>query len=94
MGEERYPDELLELCKGYVKHSLESAEKASEMEQNYTVEQIDHAVSDVVEQTLQNIDDGTREVNLYVTVLSLGKAVRSEEMVQFAQERLQSMGEG
>lgn len=73
--------ELEDLCKEVLKTELEVSEKVIKIQDEYETEEIEQAVSDVVEVVLENVEDPAREERVYKLMIQLGQSFNSDRLV-------------
>lgn len=86
--------EAKELSKEVMKSELNAAEKIEKLNNNYSVEEINDAMSMVVEDMMDNVESESRKEKVFLLVHQVGQAVGSEQMSRQGAQMYEEWSEG
>lgn len=82
--------DIEETCKKILKHELKASEYMDVLMEE-DVEEVEDAMSNVVERLLEKMDGGKREIRLYHLMAQIGQTVGSEKMMIFGQRKIEEV---
>lgn len=86
-------NELEKKCADIIKSELRVSEEVEHINDNYSPEEVDEAMVNVVNVVVGNVDDPVREAKVYKLTLQLGQALVSRNLVAFARKSLEEWQE-
>lgn len=71
-----------EMARTILKNELEASEMMVELGTEYSIEEVNQAFSEVVNETVSKVEDKEREASIYQLVYVLGEQLGSESMAK------------
>lgn len=82
-----------ELAKDVIRNELKAAESMDELDSDFTKEEINDAMEDVLSVLIENVEDPSREASIYQLIYTVGQRIGSSEMARRGKELLEEFVE-
>jgi len=84
-------DELKDKTDEVLEYEFRSHELIKDITENYRQENVEQAIIESVEDLLERVDTSDREAACYILAYQLGRAIESDKLVAYADEKVQEL---
>lgn len=81
------------LSEDVIRNELKAAEAMDELVNNYSNEEINEAMEDVLSMLLNNIEDPSRKASVFQLIFTIGQRIGSEEMARRGKELYEELAQ-
>lgn len=86
-------DKAVELAEDVIRNELKAAEAMDDLVNDYSNEEINEAMEEVLGTLIENVEDPSREASIYQLIYTIGQRIGSSAMARRGKELYESFVE-
>jgi len=86
--------EIKEKCDDVLEYEFRASELIDELVNSYDLEQVEDTMLQSIKELIQRVEDPEREMTCYILAYQVGRAMESEKILEFSEDKVQQLKQG